>query len=181
MGFFSKIILATTAVASLVAANSVTFVNQDATTRTIVFTASEGYPAIPSLKLSGSGTQVQQFPEGWTGNWYSVSDGAANVPGMLGEVAFNAWNGINFFDVSAIVNPDDHNGVKEIFPKNSNTPLSGCQDFPCPNAYNLPDDIATLSTTDPDLVCLVGNLSGKRKRTATPTFPRQFVDGRVRA
>ncbi|KAH8805893.1 hypothetical protein F5884DRAFT_464413 [Xylogone sp. PMI_703] len=183
MGFFSKVVLATAAIASMAAANTITFVNQDSTARTIVFTPSAGLPEIPSLKLAGSATEVQQIPTGWIGNWYSVSDGQPNVPGMLGEVAFDAWNGIHFFDVSAIVNPNDHNGVKEIFPKNQNTPMSGCQEtWPCPNAYNLPDDIATLSTTDPDLVCLVGNLSKRKRSEPEPArFPRHFIDGRVRA
>lgn len=175
MGFFSKIILASTAVASLAAANSITFVNQDATARTIVFT---GNSEIPDLQLAPSATQVQEMPYGWTGNWFSVSEGAENVPGMLGEVAFDAWDGIHFFDVSAIVNPTDNDGVKEIFPKNSNTPLSGCQSFPCDNCYNQPDDIATLSTNDPDLVCLVGTLSGNKRRDTVSKFGREFIERR---
>ncbi|RFU27101.1 hypothetical protein B7463_g9233, partial [Scytalidium lignicola] len=179
MTFMSKIVLATTAVASIVAAHSVTFVNQDSTARKIVFTATSGGAAIPSIDVAGSGTATQSFPDSWIGNWYSVSEGAQDTPGMLGEVSFDSWQGITFFDVSAIVNPNDHNGVKELYPKNSKSPMSGCQTFPCSNAYNNPDDIATLSTTEQDLVCLIGNLNNPSKRDRPTKFSHDFVDGRV--
>ncbi|KAH8811263.1 hypothetical protein F5884DRAFT_781633 [Xylogone sp. PMI_703] len=180
MTVISKIVVATTAVASLVTANSVTFVNQDSTPRKVVFTATAGGEAIPSLQVAGSGTAKQSFPDSWIGNWYTVSEGSQDTPGMLGEVAFNSWQGITFFDVSAIVNPNDHNGVKELYPKSSKTPMSGCQTFPCSNAYNLPDDLATLSTNERDLECLIGNLSGKNKRDGSSAkFSHDFVDGKV--
>lgn len=152
--------------ASVAATNTIDFVNQDSTTRTIYFTPSAGYATIANLDLAGLATETVTFPEGWIGNWFSVSQGASVTPGMLGEIAWNGYMGSSYFDVSAIVNPDDHNGVKMLYPKNSKTPLSGCQTFPCSNAYNQPDDIQTLSTTETELVCLVGNKSSSSRRHA---------------
>jgi len=177
MQAFTNLFFALCALCTLVAANSVHFVNQDSTQRTIVFTAQAGLATLDNLVIEGLGSATQTFPDGWIGNFFSVSEGAPFVPGMLGEVSFNGFAGANFFDVSAIVNPNDGEGVKEIFPANSNTPVSGCQTFPCSNAYNKWDDVATLSTTDSDLVCLIGNLSSERKRGLVSKLPREYVTG----
>lgn len=75
---------------------------------------------------------------------------------MLGEVCFNSWGGISFFDVSAIVNPNDKNNVKQLWPASAATPVSGCTTFPCNDAYYLPDDIQTKGTNEDDLVCTLG-------------------------
>lgn len=83
---------------------------------------------------------------------------------MLGEVRFDGFAGATYFDVSAIVNPKDGNGVKMIMPKVGDTPVSGCQSFPCDNAYNHDDDVRTISTPEKELICLVGNESKDRKR-----------------
>jgi len=160
------------ALCALAAANTVEFINQDSTTRTIVFTANEGLEAIPSLKITGLATGTATFPADWQGNFFSVSEGSAATPGMLGEVMFGGYAGATYFDVSAIVDPNDIHGVKEIYPKESKTPLSGCQSFPCANAYNQPDDIQTLSTTETDLVCLIGTKTNNVRR-----HPRDFVTG----
>jgi hypothetical protein len=175
MQFTSTLLFAATALFSLATANTVEFVNQDGTTRNIVFTPQEGLAAIDTIVLEGHGTANVTFPVSWIGNWYSYNEGSANVPGMLGEVRWDGFAGANYFDVSAIVNPSDHNGVKMIFPKNSNEPLSGCQTFPCSNAYNQPNDIATLSTPDHTLVCLVGTLSSARRRSLA-RMPREFIE-----
>ncbi|KAG9234691.1 hypothetical protein BJ875DRAFT_441061 [Amylocarpus encephaloides] len=175
MQFINTILFAATALASMATANTVHFVNQDSTARTIVFTEQSDMAQIESISLEGSGTGNATFPTGWIGNWYSVSEGAQDVPGMLGEVRFDGFGGATFFDVSAIVNPDDHSGVKMIFPKNSDKPVSGCQTFPCANAYNVWDDVATLATDDKELICLVGNLSNERKRGTIARMPREFV------
>ncbi|TVY22966.1 hypothetical protein LHYA1_G008309 [Lachnellula hyalina] len=163
MQFTSTLLLAATALATLSTANTVHFVNQDSTSRTIYFTATDGNAYIAPLSVSGLATESTTFPDSWIGNWHSVSSGAENVTGMLGEVRWNGFGGSNYFDVSAIVNPNDNEGVKEIIPKFSNTPVSGCQTFPCSNAYNKPDDIATLSTTDSELICLLGNTGSARR------------------
>ena len=165
MQFINTILFAATALASLATANLIHFVNQDSTTKTIVFTGQFDMPTIENLVVKGDSSANQTFPTGWIGNWYSVSDGKdLDVPGMLGEIRWDGFAGQNYFDVSAIVNPDDAEGVKEIFPMNTNTPKSGCQVFPCTNAYNKPDDVATLSTAESELVCLIGTLSSERRR-----------------
>jgi hypothetical protein len=168
-------LFAATAIFSLAAANTVEFVNQDSTTRNIVFTAQEGLPTIEAIVIEGLSTANVSFPDSWIGNFYSYNDGSANVPGMLGEVRWNGYAGANYFDISAIVDPNDTQGVKMLFPKNSNTPVSGCQTFPCSNAYNQPDDVATMSTTDETIVCLIGNLSNARRRSLA-RMPREFIE-----
>jgi len=172
-----QFLFAVAALASVVAANTVSFVNQDSTTRTIYFTPSPGSAEVDSLVVDGDSSASAEFATGWVGNFYSVSEGAENVPGMLGELTWNAAYDLNWFDVSAIVNPNDTNGVKEIFPANSNTPTSGCQTFPCDNAYNAPDDVQTKSTTESDLVCLIGNLSNERKRGVVARHTHALVHG----
>lgn len=174
MQFFSTI-FAAAALANLASAGLVHFVNQDSTQRTIVFTQNAGLESIPELVIEGLATANQTFPTGWIGNWYSVSEGAVKQPGMLGEVRFDGFAGATYFDVSAIVNPDDTEGVKEIFPLHSSTPISGCQKFPCTNAYNKWDDVATLSTDKNELVCLLGNLSNERRRGVVAKMSRDFV------
>lgn len=170
MQFSSLLLFAATALAG-----SVHFVNQDSTERTIVFTQNAGLESIPKLTLKGLETANQTFPTGWIGNWYSISKDAADVPGMLGEVAFDGWGGMNYFDVSAIVNPDDNNGVKEMFPLHTNTPVSGCQTFPCANAYNKWDDIQTQVSTSNELVCLLGTLSETTTERRRGLVSRKFV------
>jgi len=176
MQFFSTLLFAATALASMAAAdNIVHFVNQDSTERTIVFTAQEGLEEIPDLVIKGFETVNQTFPYSWIGNLYSVSKGAPNVPGMLAEFRWNGFADATYFDVSAIVNPDDTEGVKMVFPKNSNKPVSGCQAFPCANAYNKWDDVATLSSTDNEFVVLVGNLSNERRRGVVARMSREYI------
>jgi hypothetical protein len=176
MQLFSTVLFAASALASLAAAqNALHFVNQDSTQRTIVFTAQEGLEEIPNLVIDGLATANQTMPVNWIGNLFSVSEGAPFVPGMLAEFRFNGFAGATYFDVSAIVNPDDTQGVKMVFPMNSNTPVSGCQTFPCANAYNTWDDVATLSTDDSELVVLIGNLSNQRRRGLVARMAREFV------
>jgi hypothetical protein len=76
---------------------------------------------------------------------------------MLGEVSLNSWNGLTYFDVSAIVDPSDHDNVKQMWPVKSQTPMSGCEVFPCNNAYWLPDDVQTKATSETDLMTTLGS------------------------
>ncbi|KAF8860378.1 hypothetical protein BDZ45DRAFT_319923 [Acephala macrosclerotiorum] len=175
MQFFSTVFPAVAALATVASAGSVHFVNQDSTQRTIIFTQNAGLESISELVIPGLCTANQTFPTAWIGNWYSVSEGATNSPGMLGEVRFDGFAGATYFDVSAIVSPDDTNGVKEIFPLNSNSPIAGCQEFPCSNAYYQSDDVATFSTDSSDLVCLLGTASTERRRGAVAKMSRDFV------
>lgn len=73
------------AAATLATANSITFVNQDATQRTVVFTPSAGLQEIESIVIPGFDEAKVDFPQSWIGNAYSVSAGAPDVPGMLAE------------------------------------------------------------------------------------------------
>lgn len=179
MQFASTLLVAASAlVASVSAANVVHFHNQDSTSRTIYFFHNPGMADIESLSISGLNTiESVTFPDTWTGNFYSVSDGAANVTGMLGEVMFGGYAGATYFDVSAIVNPLDAAGVKILKPMSSDTPLSGCQAFPCSNAYNQPDDIATLATDDTELICLLGTVSNSKRANRQKRFDHDFVSG----
>jgi len=175
---FSSVILGMFASAVAVAANTVTFISQDSTHRTIVFTPNAGYPTLPDVNVEGHATVTAEFPQGWIGNWYSVSDGSSRIPGMLGEVAFQGWNGLTYFDVSAIVNANDHVGVKELWPKSSNSPTSGCKVFPCNNAYYLPDDVQTKTTPETDLVCTLGGSGYSKREEEEGNVERRFVLGK---
>ena len=152
------ITLATLASAALVSAtNTVKFVSLDDVDRTIYWTGNSGMAAIEETVVKAGENVTVEVPNAWIGNFYSVSDGAENKPGMLGEVAFNSWNDLTYFDVSAIVNSEDVNGVQELYPANDPwTPVSGCSTWPCPNAYYVWDDVQTKSTSDSDLVCTLG-------------------------
>jgi len=59
--------------------------------------------------------------------------------------------------VSAIVDANDHGNVKQMWPKSSQSPMSGCVVFPCNNAYYLPDDVQTKVTTERHLISTLGS------------------------
>lgn len=144
------------ALATLAAANSADFVNQDGTTRHVVFTPSEGFAQIDGITISGNSQATVEFPSGWTGNAYSYDDGEANVPGILAEFAFDGYAGINFFDISAIVNPQATDGIIMMYPTQAKTPLSGCLTIACSNQYNQPDDVATQASSYSDFTVILG-------------------------
>lgn len=145
-------------VASAAAAQAalVTFQSQDNLGRTVYFTPSPGSPEIASVHVAGGASKTVQLPDTYEGNFYSVIDGQANQPGMLGEVKFGGWGQLNYFDVSAIVDPNDKNNVKQMYPADSGSPMSGCENFPCNNAYYLPDDIQTKSTEESHIITVLG-------------------------
>ncbi|KAJ9148302.1 hypothetical protein NKR23_g5057 [Pleurostoma richardsiae] len=171
--------------AALVSAtNTVTFVSLDDVDRTIYWTGNSGSSSIEDTAVAGGQNVTVEVPESWVGNFYSVSSGKENTPGMLGEIAFNSWGDITFFDVSAIVNPNDVNGVSEIYPASAPyTPVSGCKTWPCDNAYYASDDVQTKSTSDTDLICTLST-NGLSARAAEPvaeseSFPRDAVTSRM--
>jgi len=167
-------------VSAVAATNNLQFLNQDSTSRTIYFTSNPGMTTIEPLIVIGNSDANQTFDEGWTGNFYSVSDGAVNTPGMLGEIAWNSWDGITFFDVSAIVNPNDTEGIKQIFAADEPLNLSGCESFPCAHVYMQPDDVQTQSTTSTNLVCTLGNPpTSTRRRGAVADAAREIVAKRA--
>jgi hypothetical protein len=190
--------LVATALAALASAGTIEFRNLDPKTRNIIFTPQVGMPAIASITLSQSEpTKVVQMPHGWIGNCYAIVDGAPDVPGMLGEFAFDGWQNLNYYDVSAIVNPTDVDGIKQIWPKDEQPHSgSGCTSYKttCDNAYNLPDDIQTKSSSTGDFICTVGTAPSKKRhhardfaRAQEPAteerrlYPRDFVLGTVAA
>lgn len=166
-------------------ANSVTFINQDSTKRLIVITPSAGHAEINSVEIAGHDQAKVEFPHGWIGNAYSVSEGAENIPGMLAEVTFQGWDDITYFDVSAIVDPNDHNGVKEMYPASElnakvKSLYSGCKKFPCNTAYYLPDDVQTVTTTEVDIICTLGNSDNLESReTESHYVSRNYVLGKL--
>ncbi|PHH52351.1 hypothetical protein CFIMG_004627RA [Ceratocystis fimbriata CBS 114723] len=172
----------TAAIFSALAAaeNIVTFESKDSTSRQIVFTPTDGYEAVESVTVSGGGSVDVTIPKGWIGNWFSISEGASNTNGMLGEVAFQGWNGLTYFDVSAIVNSTDFDGVKEMWPASAQAPSSGCKTFPCDNAYYLPDDIQTKTTSETHLVCTLGSNGSYKRFVDQDVFPHDYVTGKHR-
>ncbi|GAP93105.1 putative DNase1 protein [Rosellinia necatrix] len=185
MHFSQQLAAFAAAAATLASANSITFVNQDATQRTIVFTPNAGLQQIDSVVVPGMGQLKVNFPDAWIGNAYSVSDGKPNVPGMLAEVTFQGWGGLTYFDVSAIVNPNDHEGVKEMYPVSEmqakeKVAVSGCDLFPCGKAYYHPDDIQTVTTYEVDFVCTLGNPATQNvvRDAETKLVARKFVLGK---
>ncbi|KAI1178507.1 hypothetical protein F4777DRAFT_100170 [Nemania sp. FL0916] len=185
MRFSKQVIAIIGAAAKLASANSITFVNQDATQRTIVFTPNAGLEQIDSVVVNGLDQTKVDFPQGWIGNAYSVSEGAAQVPGMLAEVTFQGWNGLTYYDVSAIVNPTDNEGIKEMYPASQKDAkqkesVSGCAIFPCPTVYYHPDDIQTVTTTEEDFICTLGNPPNNAvaRDVDTGLVARKFVLGK---
>jgi hypothetical protein len=153
---FTTSMMALVGSAALASAASVTFKTLDDLTRTVYFTPSAGHPAMEPVTVSSAEDTVVTFPDVYVGNYHAVVEGQANVDGMLGEVNFGGWNGMTYFDVSAIVNPGDKNNVKKMWPKGSQEPVSGCDVFPCNNAYYLPDDVQTKVTHEVDLITTLG-------------------------
>lgn len=154
---FSTALLALAATASSVAAGKVTFWTLDDKVRTIHFTPSPGSPEIDSVTVSNKEKTTVDFPDDYIGNYYAVKKGDKNVPGMLGEVKFGGWEGKTYFDVSAIVDANDHDNVKQMWPASSLSPMSGCEVFPCDNVYWLSDDVQTKVTEETHLITTLGS------------------------
>jgi len=195
MQFINTILFAAAALASMASAqeNLILFQNKDGIAKTIKFTPNAGVEPIEPLPLPGSGTATQIFPPHWEGNFYSYSEGAPDVAGMLGEVNFQGWNGLTYYDVSSIVNTDDTAGIKLLYPKSGNYPAdiakaSGCaqslanefgKTTGCTNQYNAPNDIATVSTELTALICEVGTATIPLRRRRVSPFSRDYLTGVV--
>lgn len=154
MQFSTAMVLA--ASAAVANAATVTFWTLDDVQRTVHFTPSAGHSEIESVVVNNKENKTVEFPDQYIGNFYAIADGKENKPGMLGEVTFGGFGGLTFFDVSAIVNPADHTGVKQMWPAKETGPMSGCLSFPCGNAYWLPDDVQTKVTHSTDLMTTLG-------------------------
>ncbi|KAL2285919.1 hypothetical protein FJTKL_07411 [Diaporthe vaccinii] len=136
--------------------NQVTFVSIDDTNHTIHFTPNASLASVESTDVPAGQNVTVTIPDSWVGNYYAVSFGAENIPSMLGEVNFNSWGGLTYFDVSAIVDEDDHSGVYMMYPIDTEQPVSSCTTFLCNTLYRLPDDIQTKATTSTHLVTTLG-------------------------
>ncbi|CAM1508251.1 Fc.00g050990.m01.CDS01 [Cosmosporella sp. VM-42] len=156
---FAKALMTLVASVATAAAGTVTFRTLDSHGRTLHFTPNEGFPKIASVQVSNAEETTVTFPEPWIGNFYAIKEGEPNNAGMLGEVNFGGWLGKTYFDVSAIVDPSDHDNVKQMWPVSSKLPTSGCEVFPCDNCYWLPDDIQTKVTDETDLITTLGSPS----------------------
>ncbi|KAF4452514.1 hypothetical protein F53441_4626 [Fusarium austroafricanum] len=154
---FSAAFIGLVASATYAAAASVTFVTLDDKERTIIFTPDPGYKGPESVTVSKAKDVTVTFPDKYIGNFYAVQKGAENKPGMLGEVTFGGYGGKTYFDVSAIVQPNDKDNVKQMWPKSAATPMSGCETFPCNNCYWLSDDVQTKVTEEVHLITTLGN------------------------
>ena len=183
MHFFSAALAFTAA--TLVSANTLTFVNQDGTKRKVVITPSAGHEEINSIEVEANSQATVDFPDGWIGNAYSISEGREDSPGMLAEVTFQGWGGKTYYDVSAIVDATDHDGVKEMYPASEEgnadkSSFSGCKVFPCSTAYYQPDDIQTVSTEETDIIVTLGSASNVESRDVNiKYYPRNYVLGKL--
>lgn len=137
-------------------AASITMWSLDDVPRTVHFVPNPGSANMPPVQVAGKTQQTVQFEDAWAGNFYAVAEGQPQKAGMLGEVQFKGWNGLTYFDVSAIVDPNDTNNVKQMFPAISHMPMSGCVRHPCDNCYLRPDDLQTKSTPETDLYTTLG-------------------------
>lgn len=154
--YFATTFLALCASAAVASAGSVTFKTLDHVQRTVYFTANDGGAAPDAVNVTNAEDTTVSFPDGFIGNFYAIEDGKTNTPGMLGEVNFAGWLGLTYFDVSAIVDPSDHNNVKQMYPAKAKWPVSGCEVFPCDNCYILPDDVQTKTTFEDHIITTLG-------------------------
>lgn len=166
------------------AQNTMTFVSTDDVDRTIYITPSAGVEGMDPVTVAAGASVAVNFASGFIGNAYAVIEGQDNVPGMLAEVNFQGWGDMTYFDVSAIVNPNDVDNVHLMYPAASpNTPVSGCNPFPCNNAYYLPDDVQTKVTDQTSIIVTLGsgstNATTKRDVNSAATgrnMPRNLVE-----
>jgi hypothetical protein len=148
--FLLFVLLSLVSVLEPVRAGSITFNSEDGVGRVIHFT---GNGEIGELHVGPGESIAQDFPDGWTGNFYATCDGCDDAPGMLGEVAFDGFEGKTFYDVSAIVDPNDHAGVHRFAPGSGSGEEAGCDEFPCPEStYYQPDDVQTKVSDSKDFV-----------------------------
>lgn len=181
---FRNIAAALAVAATAQAQNTLTFVSTDNIDRTIYITPSEGVLGMDPVTVAAGATVPVNFATGFIGNAYAVASGEENVPGMLAEVNFQGWGGSTYFDVSAIVNAADTNNVMLMYPAEApGTPVSGCNPFPCNNAYYAPNDVQTKVTDQTNIIVTLGggstNATSKRDVNTAATshnLPRNLVE-----
>jgi len=151
------------------------WVSQDGQGRVIYCTPSPGSAEIGPITLPAGQTITTYFPQAWIGNCYAVIDGEENKTGMLAEFCWDSYAGASFFDLSAIVNPNDLNNIIAMMPGVGDTPMSGCLTGvgpDCNNIYRAPDDVQTKTTTQNYLKVFIGLASSPASTApAVPTAP----------
>lgn len=153
---FATSFMAIVGAAALASAGTVKFWTLDDVQRTIYFTPNPGSAELEPVVVNNKEKKVVQFPDTYVGNFYAIPDGEENIPGMLGEVNFSGWNGLTYFDVSAIVKPTDTTNIKQMWAAESKSPMSGCEVWPCDNAYWHADDVQTKTTMETNIVVTLG-------------------------
>ncbi|KAK3403307.1 hypothetical protein B0T20DRAFT_330098, partial [Sordaria brevicollis] len=158
-------------------ANTITFISLDEHDRTIwsrhkpkckaVETGiclNENLIDIKPFNVTGFAHYAINIPLGWEGNFYATAAGNTDRTGMLAEIAWQGFEKGQYFDVSAIENPGDHVGVKQLWPADDKkAEVSGCISYPCPHVYYHPDDLQTKRATwDTNFWCTLGNADLKK-------------------
>lgn len=150
----------------LAAANKVTFISLDSYDRDVYSkhkagcaVGDPGCEDLLVLRVPGFAHAALELPSTWEGNFYSVPAGTRDKTGMLAEIRVHGFESKSWYDVSALENPNDHDGVKQFWPANDpNAEVSGCITFPCEHAYYHPDDKETQKPTkSDDFYCTLGN------------------------
>ncbi|KAH8844725.1 hypothetical protein MCOR27_004183 [Pyricularia oryzae] len=139
--------------------NIITFQSLDSADRTVMFTSSVGKEELPTISVPAGQSVDVVLPHGWIGNYLAVVDGEHHVPGsgVIGEVAFNAFEDKTYFDVSAIDDPGDEHGIRMLWPAGEDGNTSGCWvEFPCGNAYTESGDKQTRVTAEKHLIAMLG-------------------------
>ncbi|HEY8608092.1 MAG TPA: hypothetical protein VIM12_13335 [Noviherbaspirillum sp.] len=80
--------------------NAITFHNDGDKPLHLRFTQNAGLESIPDLVVPPGESRTVHFPQGWSGNWRSLAGGGDAF--TLGEVAFQGWQGMTFYDDSRI-------------------------------------------------------------------------------
>ncbi|CAG8971083.1 hypothetical protein HYALB_00009683 [Hymenoscyphus albidus] len=154
---YLNIIAAMATIASIASANSIIFVSRYTTDRTVCWYSAPGSAIIPQIAVPRKGTVYVPIPEGWEGAWQTSKSATDCGPvDIRGEVKFNGFEDKSWYDVSAIDNLTNNEGVYWLYPQSGNGVHSGCEKFPCDTSYNRPDDKQTQVTDEKDLICEIG-------------------------
>jgi hypothetical protein len=81
--------------------------------------------------------------------------------GIMGEIAFQGYQDISYYDVTAVHNPNDFQGVHVLVPRGGNSPKgAGCIVFPCDTTIYQASQVEgrTYLTTSTEFDCYIGPL-----------------------
>lgn len=136
--------------------NLLYFVPHDSIARTIRFIPNPGSDKMDDVKAPAGEKLLLEVPNKWSGMFRTFVENPTRE-GVIGEVTFQGWLGLTWYDVSAIDHHYDSTGIHRIYPANRpNDPRSGCMKMPCDGVYLNPDDKQTKSTEGTDLVVEMG-------------------------